>query len=167
MKIAAVSAFALALMFGFTVLERSPDQEPDSAASSAGAQDDKRLKIVPLVVLKAGGTEHLILSTWCTVGTTRGGGLLVAEMSEGKLQAPLGKACSRDGITVTVPETDTAMEYAGRPEFVPLKNAGLEPFVVTVTASSDAKPGLMEFHLVDSTCSGMCETDLRVLVIEE
>jgi hypothetical protein len=35
-----------------------------------------------------------------------------------------------------------------------------------VTASKDAKPGLIELHLNDATCSGHCSTDFRVLVLE-
>ena len=76
------------------------------------------------------------------------------------------KSYSRAGVKITVPSFEEGTEFAKLPEFAALKDRHFNAFQVTVTAASDAKPGLMEMHLVDSTCSGHCKTDFRVLVVK-
>ncbi|WP_425395310.1 hypothetical protein [Aeoliella sp.] len=125
-------------------------------------------KILPLVIVQPGETKELLLSMWCTVDITRGGGLGLTEMRDGK---PLGtdsevKTYSRDGVTMTVPDFEQGVAFAKSEKFALLEEHDLHAFKVTIEAAEDAKPGLMEMHLIDSTCSGRCETDFRVLVVE-
>ena len=56
-----------------------------------------KAKIVPIAVVKAGETTELLLSTWCTVGVTRSGGLGVGEMVDGNLQFSKDDVLVRQG----------------------------------------------------------------------
>ena len=49
-------------------------------------------------------------------------------------------------------------QKVGRQE---LKEKGINAFVVKVTAAENAKPGLLNLHLADTTCSGSCASDRR------
>lgn len=156
--VAAVSVFAI-----------SNAQESSSTPPETPSADAKNLKIVPLVVLKPGETKELLMSTWCTVGITRSGGFGLTEMRDGK---PSGggygtKRYEQAGVTISVPEFKEAETFAASGEFAALQKLNLEAFKITVKASQDAKPGLLEMHLVDATCSGFCRTDFRVLVVEQ
>ncbi len=68
---------------------------------------------------------------------------------------------------MTIPGWNAAEEFASSTRFKALKDEGIQVFEVTVTASKDAKPGLMNMHLLDATCSGHCNTDFRVFVVEK
>jgi hypothetical protein len=145
----------------------SPAQEVATSKSDETESDGQKLIIVPLVAVKPGETKELMLSTWCTVGITRGGGFGLTEMRDGK---PVGgghdvKSYRQGGVTISVPSFKEGGTFASAPEFALLKERNIAPFKVTVAASRDAKPGLLEMHLVDSTCAGQCKTDFRVLVV--
>lgn len=167
-------AIALVLLVGFSCayLATSAAQDSGSASSAAKAAETSRFVIVPLVAIRPGETQELLLSTWCTVGVTRGGGFSVAEMRDGKahFESPTLKGNRKfreRGITVTVPDFAEGVAFAATKEFEALKKHNVAPFRVTIEASSDAKPGeFFEMHLLDATCSGHCKTDFRVLVLE-
>jgi hypothetical protein len=151
-----------------SVFAISPAQEVATPNPNETESDGKKLLIVPLVAVKPGETKELILSTWCTVGVTRGGGFGLTEMRDGK---PVGgghdvKSYREGGLTISVPSFKEGVTFASEPEFALLTERHIAPFKVTVAASRDAKPGLFEMHLVDSTCAGQCKTDFRVLVVE-
>ena len=162
-------AFMMAL-FGvaaISFLALSTAQDADSHAAKVDHSKAAKLAIVPLVIVKPGESKELTLSTWCIVGATRGGGFGLTEMRAGK---PVGtgndtKSYARDGVTINVPSFQEGMEFASAPHFAALKKVDLDAFTVSVTASKEAKPGLMEMHLVDRTCAGHCKTDFRVLVV--
>lgn len=153
------------MLISFFARSRAQDVDPSSVEQSQS--DATKLVIVPLIILKPGETKELTLSTWCTVGGTRGGGFGLTEMRDGK---PTGsehdvKSYSRDGVNISVPDFKQGTEFASSPEFAPLRKLDIDAFKVTVSASPDAEPGFLEMHLVDSTCSGHCKTDFRVLVL--
>src|SRR5262249_51220918 len=137
----------------------SSAQQPQAGAVKGGPS---KARIVPVVMLKPGETKELLLSTWCTVGLTRGAGLLVRETAE---TAEGGKIWKRGGVTVEVPGFVEATRAAAAPVYSPLKKKGLDAFTVKVTAAKDAQPGLYDLHIADVTCSGTCDTDFRVLVV--
>jgi hypothetical protein len=146
----------------------SDAQQPQKAAPAAEGPNPK---IVPVVVVKPGETKELVMSTWCRVGVTRGGGLSLKMMSGGTFDAEkvdsdrLSKVWRLAGLTVEVPDFGEAEKGAGLPVYAPLKARGINVFVVKVSAAEDARPGLVNLHLADTTCSGGCESDFRVLVV--
>jgi hypothetical protein len=152
-------------------LIQSDAQQPKKEAKEAPAAKEPDPKIVPVVLVKPGETKELLMSTWCHLGITRGGGLSVKMMKGGSFD---GEADNNDrfskvwklaGITVEVPDFGEAEKAAALPVYAPLKEKGINAFVVKVTAAEDAKPGLLNLHLADSTCSGNCASDFRVLVV--
>ena len=74
---------------------------------------------------------------------------------------------ARDGLTVRVPGYEEATKTADMPTYRFLREKGVAVFAVEVTAAVDAKPGAYEMHVNDSTCSGDCHADFRVVVIGE
>ncbi len=161
----AVLAAAVAALMAFTP---AASPQPNGGQENADKPDPR---IVPVVALKPGECKELLLSTWCRVGATRGGGLTVRGREEGPFQLQTdaagnrGKVWTRDGVTIRVPDFGEAEKVAAEPVYSPLKRKGLNAFVVKVSAAGDAKPGLIDLHLADSTCSGNCDTDFRVLVV--
>lgn len=145
----------------------STAQEQNSATTDKNSSKAQQLKIVPLVTIKPGESKELLLSTWCTVGVTRGGGFGLTEMRDGKPKGDGAKSYSEGGVTLSVPNFEDGAKFASSPEYSLLKERNVDPFKVTISASLEAKPGLLEMHLLDSTCSGDCETDFRVLVVEQ
>ena len=144
-------------------------QDSTSTPTAKDPQTKKALKIVPIVSLKPGETTKLLLSTQCTVGATRGGGFGITEMrdgapKEGQTKGYEGASYSRDGVMIKVPDWAAAEKFAASPPYTSLRKSGIAVFEVTISASKEAKPGLLEMHLVDATCSGHCDTDFRVLV---
>ena len=144
-------------------------QDSTPTPTAKDPQTKKPLKIVPIVSLRPGETEILLLSTHCTVGVTRGGGFGITEMrngapKEGQTTGDKGASYSRDGVMIKVPDWDAAEKFAASPPYTSLRESGIAVFEVTISASKEAKPGLLEMHLVDATCSGHCDTDFRVLV---
>lgn len=127
-------------------------------------------EILPLVVIKPGETQVLSMTTFCTVGSTRGGGFSLSEIVDGKpvagkSAAGLDISYSRDGIEVTIPGWSKAVDFSNLPKFAALKEQNLQAFEVTVKASADSKPGLINMHIADSTCNGDCHTNFRILVL--
>jgi hypothetical protein len=168
MRFAALFALlALALIFGLLSLHPLGAQEPKTEPA-AGDQPNPR--ILPVVLIKPGEEKELLLSTWCRVGATRGGGLSVGLMQDGHVQIQKGEDGQRvklwkgNGLTIQVPDFGEAEKKAAEPIFEPLRKKGLNAFFVKVNAAKDAKLGLFNFHLADTTCSGSCDTDFRVLV---
>lgn len=140
---------------------------------SAPPKANTTKEIIPILVLKPGETKQFLLSTHCAVGVTRSGGFAIAEMQDGKAvegtKVGFGAAAcyERNGIKLSIPGFVEAEAFASSKPFDTLGPLGIQVFMVTVTASSHAEPGLMDIHLVDRTCSGHCSTDLRVLVAAE
>ena len=120
-------------------------------------------RIVPVVVLRPGEVQEITLASRCTVGLTRSGGLTIREMGAQKERA-FNRTWKKDGLTLEIPDESAASKAAEAPIYAPLKKKNLQVFTVKVSAGKDAKPGLYELHVADYTCSGDCETDLRVLV---
>lgn len=134
-------------------------------AAPPKAFKEKDTQIVPVLCVCPGEKKECVLSTECTVGLTRGGGLSIREM--GDPAYPLNdmkKTWTKAGLTLTVPDFGEAIKVAASPQFAALKEKGLDAFIVTAEASKDATEGMYEIHLADSTCSGHCRTTLRVVV---
>lgn len=139
--------------------------EHQQPAAEPAKAEPNRAKIVPVVQLKPGETKDLLLSTDCTVGVTRSGGLDIREIgSKGREAFQSSKVWKKDGVVVEVPDFGEASKGASLPLFAPLKKRGLDAFLVKVTAAPDAKPALYDLHIADFTCNGTCDTDFRVLV---
>lgn len=147
-------------------------QEADSPATDKASSERAQFVIVPLITLKPGERKEVLFSTWCTVGITRGGGFSLAEMRDGKPMFDYSKLLhgnrlfSKGGVTISVPSFEEGTKFAGSAEFAPLKELNVAAFKVTISASVDAEPGVLEMHLVDATCAGSCRTDFRVLVVK-
>ena len=144
----------------------------DSGATHNHGSEANRLVIVPLVKVKPGESKEILFSTSCTVGATRGGGFSLAEMKHGRPQFEQAglkgsRVFNKNGVTISVPDFQEGPEFASREEFATLKQLGVNAFQVTISASDQAEPGLLEMHLLDATCSGRCKTDFRVLVVAE
>jgi hypothetical protein len=164
------SAFAFlvpALLAMWAFGSKGPSPSPSKPAEEADS------RILPVVMLKPGETKELLMTVACRVGSTRGGGLWVRAMEDSSYSAEKGEAeerapktLKRGGLTITVPDFSEAEKNAALPVYAPLAKKGLNAFVVKITASKDTKPGLLNLHLADTTCSGGCATDFRVLVIE-
>ena len=133
-----------------------------SGAQQSKPEPEKDSRILPVVVLKAGETKELVMTVSCTHGITRGGGLSVKLMGDTQKST---KTWKRDGVAVEVPDFDEAVKGANAAIYAPLKEQNLNAFTVKVTTTSDAKPGLLNFHLANDTCSGNCASDFRVLVV--
>jgi hypothetical protein len=140
------------------LLQRSQGQEQKPVAT---AEVPKR--IVPVIAVKPGETKEQLMCCACTF-LTRGGGLRVAAM-DAPNESNERTIWKGEGVTVEVPRMGEATAAARAPAYQPLLDKGLNAFAITVTAAKDARPRLIEIHLADLTCSGTCETDLRVLVI--
>lgn len=126
---------------------------------------EKDTQIVPVLCVFPGEKKECVLSTECTVGLTRGGGLSIREMGDPAFPLnDMKKTWTKAGLTLTVPDFGEAIKVAASPQFATLKEKGLDAFIVTAEASKDATEGMYEIHLADSTCSGHCRTTLRVVV---
>lgn len=139
------------------------------ALQSSEAQKPKAerpKKIVPVVAIKPGETKELLMCAPCSL-FTRGGGLIIRAMGESAAKPDKQERTvwKKDGVTVEVPKMGDAWTASKKPVYKPLSDKGLSAFVVTVTATTGAKPRLIEMHLADETCSGTCDTDFRVLVL--
>ena len=162
-----ITRLSLLAVFAVALYLVSVTHESNDAPSAKERAEAKKLEIVPLVVVKPGETKQLMLSTWCTVGVTRGGGFGLTEMlEEGSSGGFNTKTYSRAGVTISVPNFKDGAEFAKLPEFAALKDRHFNAFQVSITAAGNAEPGLMEMHLIDSTCSGDCQTHFRVLVVK-
>jgi hypothetical protein len=137
----------------------------EAQEQKAGPPPEPSKRIVPVVALKPGETKELLMCCPCRL-LTRGRGLIVRAMGEpdDNQERTVWK---KDGVTVEVPMMIDAAQAAEAPAYKPLTDKGLSAFVVTVSASKDAKPRQIEMHLADETCSGTCATDFRVLVLEK
>jgi hypothetical protein len=138
-------------------------QEPKVVPIPVSKEEPAKPRIVPVVALKPGETKELLMSTSCALDS-RSGGLIVREMGDGekKKDRTLWK---KDGITIEIPRTGEYAESANASVYAPIKSKGLNAFVVKVTASKEAKTGLIDMHLASETCNGTCATDFRVLVV--
>ncbi len=144
-------------------LGRVGGQQPKPAPAKA---EPPRARIVPVVVLQPGEEKELFLSTACTIGITRGGGLDIREIGDEERPGfTSAKVWRRNGVVVEVPEFQAGEKQAAAPQYESLRKAGVNVFSVKVTARKDAKPGAYNLHLADFTCNGTCGTDFRVLVV--
>jgi hypothetical protein len=146
-------------LVAFMALGPSNAQQAKQADNAQGPNP----RIVPVVMLKAGEKKELLLATWCRVGATRGGGLMIRAMDQGFQER--SKLWKRDGLTVEVPDFGQAEKVAAEPVYAPLRKKGLNAFIVKLSATKDARAGLVDLHVADSTCSGACDTDIRVIVV--
>jgi hypothetical protein len=156
----AVFACLVAVVAAFTQTEA---QEPKTTLDPTPKEEPQKGRIVPVVSLKPGETKELLMSAPCAL-LTRGGGLLVREMGESMSNERT--VWRKSGVTVELPNMGEAAKVASTPIYAPLRSKGLSPFVVKVSASKDARTGLIDLHIADETCSGTCSTDFRVLVLE-
>jgi hypothetical protein len=115
-----------------------------------------RDRIVPVLTLRPGETKEVELSSSCA-RITRGRGLLLREMGAGLEKA--NKTWSKDGVSASFVEGAAAAQPAA------LEKKGLKSFAVRVAAAKECKPCLIELHVADETCSGICSTDLRVVIV--
>ncbi|MBO0698645.1 MAG: hypothetical protein J2P46_09640 [Zavarzinella sp.] len=145
-------------VIGFATFAPTGAQEPAAKAKAAEPEPTPG-RIVPVVALKPGESKEMLLSTSCAL-TTRGYGLYVRDPKDAPARPERDKPWTRDGVTVTFDKT---------PDSSPMAAAagGVHLFLVKVTAAADAKPGLLDLHVADSTCSGTCLTDFRVLVLAQ
>lgn len=159
------TALCLVLTFSAVTLVALCQAQEGTATTDKSSELD-RLDIIPLVVLRRGETKEVLFSTRCTVGVTRGGGFTFAEMRDGEPDTLKGNRVFRkQGVTISAPDFDEGVAFAGSADFAPLTTLDINAFRITVTASSEAQPGILEMHLVDATCSGHCKADFRVLVL--
>ena len=122
-------------------------------------------RIVPVLVIKPGETKEMMLSTSCAL-VTRGYGLHFRDLKDGKyVRQDEGKVWKQDGLTVEFDSTADQTYKTGKDKVAAVAERGLQLFTVKVTAAADAKPGLIELHVADSTCAGTCETDFRILIV--
>jgi hypothetical protein len=142
-----------------------------AAFTRLGAQEPKVVpkeeppkgRIVPVVAIKPGEAKELLMSSPCAL-FSRSGGLIVREMGEsGKKEERT--VWKKDGLTVELQSVSEGAEISNAPAYTPLRTKGLSTFIVKVSASKEAKTGLIDFHLASETCSGTCSSDFRVLVI--
>ncbi|HKB02810.1 MAG TPA: hypothetical protein VKD90_11355 [Gemmataceae bacterium] len=142
-------------LIGLATFAPTGAQEP-AAKPKAAEPDPTAGRIVPVVAVKPGESKEMLLSTSCALAT-RGAGLHVRD-PKASARPDRDKAWTRDGVTVTfdtTPDNSPMTAVAG----------GVHLFLVKVTAAADAKPGRIDLHVADSTCSGTCLTDFRVLVL--
>jgi len=150
----------------FAGINHSTGQQPKAETARTEKEKAAKLKIVPVLVINPGEERELTLSTECTVGITRGGGFNLMEIdSKEKGFGAHTKVWQRDGLTIEAPDFVTGEKQAAEPQYKPLREAGLNVFRVKVTAAKEAKPGVVNLHLVDQTCNGWCTADFRVLVV--
>ncbi len=166
---AIVALVAFLALTAVIALARATADEPTKPVPRA--EKDKPKRIIPLVVVAPGETKTVLFSVECTVGMTRGGGLAVAEMVDGKppsigLPGADDKLFRRAGVSVSVPDMSEAPALDKRLRTGALAAlAKVRPvFPVTVTADADAEPVAIDLHLLDATCSGHCHTDFTVVV---
>jgi hypothetical protein len=145
----------LVLVVGIAISQQPKTEKPEPV-------QEKDYRILPLVVIKAGETKEQVMTVSCHLGPTRGGGLFVKLMGDSEKNTKIWK---RDGVTVEVPGFEEATKGTNAASYAPLKEKGLNAFTIKVTTNPDAKPGLLNFHLADETCSGSCSSDFRVLVV--
>jgi hypothetical protein len=163
-----ILSLGIAAFIGGIALLHSQAQQPKTEAL---ALQEPNPKITHVVLVQPGESKELVMSTWCRVGITRGGGLSVKMMTGGSFDDlkdsndRQSKTWKLAGITIQVPDFGDAEKGAELPIFAPLKKKGINAFVVKITAAEDAKPGLLNLHLADTTCSGNCESDFRVLIV--
>lgn len=149
----------------FAGINHTKGQQPKAETAPTEKEKAAKLKIVPVLVINPGEERELTLSTECTVGITRGGGFNLMEIGKGNGFGANTKVWQRDGLTIEAPDFATGEKQTAEPQYKPLREAGLNVFRVKVTAAKEAKPGVVNLHLVDQTCSGWCSADFRVLVV--
>ena len=122
-------------------------------------------EIVPLVEISPGETKELVLACSKTM-MSRGGGLRLLKIhrtSEGVEFVPL-KADNK-GVSFSVPGRCAAAKAGDwSPKYKELTARSRYPFVVTVTASADAEPQVLEMRVENSRCAGLLATDFCVFV---
>src|SRR5262245_49057104 len=114
---------AVAAVIPLVGFDRACGHQPKAESAKT---EPARAKIVPVVVLKPGEQKELLLSTACTVGATRSGGLDVREIGgEQRPGLTSAKVWKRNGVVVEVPDFDTGEKQAAAPEYEPLRKAGV------------------------------------------
>ena len=152
--VVAIVVFGLAGLAHTDAQDAKPKQEPEGLNP----------KIVPVLAIKPGETKEMLLSTACAL-VTRGRGLHFKAMNGEELKEVKDKVWKTDRLSL---EFNTASELpyrTNKSEAVVVAERKVSLFIVKVTASADAKPGLIDLHVADATCSGTCATDVRVLIL--
>lgn len=118
---------------------------------------DLTAPIVPMIVIHPGETQQMHMSSACA-RYTRGSGPSVHQLGNSEYNA--AESCTVGGVTASFAQPHTVDDYAD------LVAAGAKSCTLTVTASESAEPGVTDLHLTDSTCSGSCHINVRVLVVQ-
>jgi hypothetical protein len=151
-----ILTFGIAVLVAGIAISGAQQSKPETPVQ------ERDPRMLPLVVVKAGETKEQVMTVSCHLGPTRGGGLSVKLMGDAE---KITKTWKRDGVTVEVPDFEEAVKGSNAAIYAPLKEKNLNAFSVKVTTTPEAKPGLLNFHLADDTCSGSCASDFRVLVV--
>lgn len=160
-----VLLLTLAVMSFFAFFRAQEGRSPTTKKPSSGHTE---LDIIPLITLEP-GEKRLLFSRRCTVGLTRCGGFSVAEMRDGKPHFERStregnRSLSTLGVPIMALDFEEGIGFASAPECAPLEALGIHAFTITLTASSEAQPGIVDMHLADTTCCGHCGANVRVLV---
>ena len=122
-------------------------------------------EIVPLVEISPGETKELVLA--CSEPMiSRSSGLSLRKInrtSKGIEFVPM-KADMND-VSISVPDMTAAVDAGDwSPKYKDLTSQSRYPFVVTITASADAKPQVLELRVENSRCGGVLATHFCVFV---
>ena len=102
-----ILSLSVAAFIGCIGLLHSEAQQPKTEAP---APQEPNPKITPVVLIQPGESKELVMSTWCRVGITRGGGLSVKMMTGGSFDDVKdsndrqSKTWKLAGITIQVPD---------------------------------------------------------------
>jgi hypothetical protein len=136
----------------------SDDEAPAAPPTATPHPLGETAPIVPLIVIKPGETQEMQLSSACA-RYTRGSGPSVHQL--GHFEYNAAESCTVRGVTASFAQPHTVDDYPA------LVEAGAKSCTLTVTASESAEPGVIDLHLTDSTCSGSCHVNVRVLVVAD
>ncbi len=161
LKIATFSlAVALLSSLAWIPLSQALGEAPETAVATATPLPlGETAPMVPLVVIRPGETQELLLTSAC-MRITRGTGLEVNPLNAEEF-FNAAESCSVNGVTATIDQPDQEGDYAA------IVEAGYKSCRLTVTALESAQPGIIDLHLSDNTCGGNCDMSVRVLVVSE
>ncbi len=152
-------AFAVLAAWALTPLQSiSDDAAPAAPPTATPFPLGETAPIIPMIVIQPGETQQLHLSSACA-RYTRGSGPSVHQLGDFEHNAI--ESCTVGGVTASFAQPHTVDDYAD------LVAMSAKSCTLTVTASESAEPGVIDLHLTDSTCSGSCHINVRVLVVAE
>lgn len=159
-----IAAFALAAAvlssLAWIPLSQAFGEAAETAVATATPlPQGETAPMVPLVVIRPGETQELLLTSAC-MRITRGTGLAVNPLKAEEF-FNAAESCSVSGVTATISQPEEEADYAA------IVAAGYKSCRLTVTASDTAEPGIIDLHLMDNTCGGDCHMNVRVLVVAD